>query len=209
LTAESLSSEAEQEFCAAYAPDIYEALQDILKMMSVNAHVSYRVVEEVVIHFWRDVERLYAIHHDQVHVTKSCSYVAFWVRKLKPISDAYPSEIFERIGDEAKPALDDEITAINEEVAILLAIRLLRHCIEDNRVIEILGKSRVQILKTFDEVAEDYLVSEIEDGMKMGLRFQSMVYDMRYRTFGPHHLTQFLTHIMREVYKECNGQPKL
>ena len=183
MTAESLPSETEREFCAEYTPSIFDALLDILKKMSVNGHVSYRVVEEVVVHFWRDMERLYAIHHEHVHVTKSCSYVAFWVRKLKPISDAYPEKIFAIIGEDSKPPLNAEITDINEQVSIHLAIRLLRNCIRDNRVIDIEGKTREQILKTFDEVVEDYLVSEIEDGMSMGLRFQSIVYDMRFRTF--------------------------
>jgi hypothetical protein len=208
LPNESLSSETEREFCAEYAPEIFDALVDILKKMSVNGHLSYRVVEEVVIHFWRDMERLYAVHHEHVHVTKACSYVAFWVRKLKPISDAYPEEIFQIIQEDTAPPLRAELTDINEQVSIHLAIRLLRNCIEDNRVIEIEGKTGEQVLEVFDEVVENYLVSEIEDGMSMGLRFQSLVYDMRYRTFGPHHLTQFLTHIMREVYRECNGQRK-
>lgn len=208
MPADSPSSEAEREFCAEYAPDIFDALVDILKGMSVDAYLSYRIVEEVVVHFWRDMERLYAIHHEHVHVTKACSYVAFWVRKLKPISDAHPEKIFQIIGEDATPPLSAELTDINEQVAIHLAIRLLRNCIEDNRVIDIEGRTREQVLETFDEVVENYLVSEIEDGMSMGLRFQSIVYDMRFRTFGPHHLTQFLTHIMREVYRECSGQRK-
>ena len=209
MTTEPLSSESEREIRTEYAPEIFDALIDILNMMSVDAHLSYRIVEEVVVHFWRDIERLFAVHHEKVHVTKACSYVAFWVRKLKPISDAYPKKIFEIVGEDSKPPQYAEITDINEQVAIYLATRLLRTCIQDNRLIEIDGKSRNQILETFDAVVEDYLVSEIEDGMSMGPRFQSMVYDLRFRTFGPHHLTQFLTHIMREVYKECNARPKL
>lgn len=75
-------------------------------------------------------------------------------------------------------------------------------------MIEVEGKSKNEILATFDDVVKDYLASEIEVDMSMGLRFESVVYDMRFRTFGPHHLTQFLTHMMREVYKECNGRPR-
>ena len=47
------------------------------------------------------------------------------------------------------------------------------------------------------------MTSEVEDNLSMGLRFEMIVYDMRFRTYGPHHLTHILTHIMREVYKEC------
>lgn len=113
-----MNKESEREFCAQHAPDLFEALLDILKKMSVNAHVSYRVVEEVLIHFWRDMERLYAIHHEQVHVTKACSYSAFWVRKLKPISDAYPEAAFSSLDESGVPPLQAEITDINEQVAI-------------------------------------------------------------------------------------------
>lgn len=203
-----MDKESEREFCAQHAPNLYDALLDILKKMSVDAHVSYRVVEEVLIHFWRDMERLYAIHHEQVHVTKACSYSAFWVRKLKPISDAYPNAALSSLSPGQIPPLNAEITDINEQVAIHLSIRLLRNCIRDNRVIEVAGKSNTQILSIFDFVVEDYLASEIEVDMSMGLRFDSVVYDMRFRTYGPHHLTQFLTHMMREVYKECNGRPR-
>lgn len=199
-----MSQDAEQEFCDQFAPELYDALLELLRKLGVDAHVSYLVVEEVAIHFWRDIERLYVTHHEQVHVTKSCSYIAFWVRKLKPISDAYPVAVL-AASDDKPPSPDAEITDINEQVSVHLSLSLLRNCIEDNRIIQISGVETPGVIEAFDKVSEDYLTSEIEDGMSMGLRFESMVYDMRFRTYGPHHLTHFLVHIMRDTYKECAG----
>ena len=197
-------SDRELEFCEEHTLPVYLAIQDIVfKKLSVDAHVSYRVTEEVMIHFWRDLERLYAIHHRLVHVTKSCSYLAFWVRKLKPISDAFPKAVNARLEDDGVPPPDAEIVDINEQVAIHLSIRLLRNCIRDGRILSLKGIDAAEVLGVFDAVVEDYLTSEIEEDMSMGLRFESMVYDMRFRTFGPHHLTQFLTHILREVSRAC------
>jgi hypothetical protein len=198
-----LDTDLEQERCDALAPKLYDAIADILAKMFVNAHISYPIVEEVIIHFWRDLERLYAIHHELVHVTKACSYIAFWVRKLKPISDAYPNSIIDALAEDSLPPHFAEITDINEQVAIHLSIRLLRNCIRDHRIIDKPDIKKSEILNSFDTVVDDYLTSEIEDGMSMGLRFESMIYDMRFRTYGPHHLTHFLTHIIRDVYKEC------
>jgi hypothetical protein len=198
-----LPGTVEQQFCDELAPELYAALLDILGKMRVNAHVSYSVTEEVVIHFWRDMERLYATHHEKVHVTKSCSYAAFWIRKLKPISDAYPEASLVSVGKTEVPPHEAEITDINEQVAIHLSLTLMRNCIRDNRIIRVEGVEKASLLAIFDRVAADYLTSEMEDGMSMGPRFASMVYDMRFRTYGPHHLTHFLVHITRDIYKEC------
>ena len=188
-------------------PEIYGALIDILEKMKMNAHVSYRVTEEIVIHFWRDIERLYAIHHEQIHVTKTCSYIAFWVRKLKPISDAYPIEALTGLDESQGPPVGAEITDINEQVALHLSLTVMRICIRDGNV-RVSSFPKGDVLQAFDRVSGDYLTSEVEDGMSMGSRFASMVYDMRFRTYGPHHLTQFLVHIMRDIYRECAGQSK-
>ena len=171
--------------------------------MDVSAHVSYSATEEVIVHFWRDIERLYAIHHEQVNSTKSCSYISFWVRKLKPISDAYPKASISNLSDNDVPPHFAEVTNINEQVAVILALRVLRNSIEDYGAISVVDMTCDTILTIFDQVANAYLTSEVEDNLSMGLRFEMIVYDMRFRTYGPHHLTHILTHIMREVYKEC------
>jgi len=179
-----------------------------LRKINVIAHVSYAITEEISIHFWRDMERLYAIHHEQINVTKSCSYIAFWVRKLKPVSDAYPLQAYQDLAKDEQPNGEYEITDINEQISLHLSLSLLRNCLEDNRVAGEADIGQPQMLAAFDKVSEDYLTSVVEDGMSMGLRFDSMVYDMRFRTYGPHHLTHFLVHIMRDIYRECAKSPR-
>lgn len=196
-------NQAEADFRDTFAPQLFEGLTDILKTMKVSAHVSYSTTEEVVVHFWRDIERLYAIHHEQVNATKSCSYISFWVRKLKPISDAYPTTAISNLSDEGVPPHFAEITDINEQVAVFLALRVLRNAIEEYGAISVVDMACGAILDIFDRVTDAYLTSEVEDNLSMGLRFEMIVYDMRFRTYGPHHLTHILTHIMREVYQEC------
>lgn len=203
-----MSQDAEREFRDEFAPELHDAIVGLLRKLNVSAHISYAITEEIAIHFWRDLERLYAIHHEQINVTKSCSYIAFWVRKLKPISDAYPLQAYEGLGTDEQPNLEYEITDINEQASLHLSLTLLRNCIEDNRITGEAGIGQVKMLAAFDKVSEDYLTSVVEDGTSMGPRFDSMVYDMRFRTYGPHHLTHFLVHIMREIYRECAKSPR-
>lgn len=203
-----MSQDAEQEFRDEYAPELYDAIVELLQKLNVSAHVSYAITEEIAIHFWRDLERLYAIHHEQINVTKACSYIAFWVRKLKPVSDAYPLEAYQGLKTGEQPNGEYEITDVNEQIALHLSLSLLRKCLEDNRVTGEADIDQAKMLAAFDKVSEDYLTSVVEDGMSMGLRFDSMIYDMRFRTYGPHHLTHFLVHIMRDIYRECAKSPK-
>ncbi len=198
-----MSPEVELERCEELAPQLYDAILGILQKMELNAHVSFSITKEVAIHFWRDMERLYATHHEQVHVTKACSYLAFWVRKLKPISDAIPNSIAGRFQDGDEYPHYAEVTNVNEQAALHLAVQLLRNCIRDGRLVINERLSKSTVLKVFDRVTLEYLTSELEDGMSMGLRFDSIVYDMRFRTFGPHHLTHMMTYMLREVYREC------
>jgi hypothetical protein len=206
-------NESERRICAVMAPEIHSTICVLLDEMSVNAHVSYCAVEEVIIHYWRDLERLNAVHHEVIHPTKACSYLAFWVRKLKPVSDAFHERVVEAIdgkiavpeiiGDKEILRHTHEITDINEQVSIHLAVRLLRNCVRDGRAVELDGWKPGEIANVFDKVANNYLTSDLEDGISMGLRFYNIIYDMRFRTYGPHHLTQILTHIVREVYSDC------
>lgn len=207
-------NERERRLCGVMAPEIFLTICDLLDEMSVNAHVSHRIIEEVIVHYWRDLERLYAVHHKEIHPTKACSYLAFWVRKLKPISDAFHYEVVEvldgkvavpdAVGDKEVLRYTQEISDINEQVSIHLAVRLLRNCVRDGRAVGLKGWKPVDIARVFDKVGRNYLTSHLEDGISMGLRFFNIVYDMRFRTYGPHHLTQILTHIVREVYAECH-----
>lgn len=199
-----MSDKAEQDFCDNFAPELLTTLEDLLTKMRVDAHISFPVVEEVVIHFWRDLERLYAIHHAKVNITKGCSYLAFWVRKLKPISDAYPSAYI--LSDDTAPDLIAEVTDINEQMAVHLAFRLMRNCLRDHRVLSFSHLPDDFVLTTFDRIVEEYLGSDGEAGLEMGRRFDNIVYDMRFRTYGPHHLTHLLVNIVRDLYRECATQ---
>lgn len=181
-----------------HAPKLYAAIQDVLGELEVHAIVSYRCCEEAIIHHGRDIDRLYVTHHKYVHPTKHCSYLSFWIRKLKPVSKAYPTRIIKEFKEEDLPIFE-EITNINEEVALHLAFRSLYRYIEENQIKFPSTDVGVRALSVYNDVLSEYLLSPDENEMSVGNRFSMLVYDMRFRTFGPHHLTHVLTHILREV----------
>jgi hypothetical protein len=175
---------------------LYESIQKILKQKEAVADVSYRVCEEVIIHHRRDIERLYAVHHRLVHPTKHCSYLAFWIRKLKPIANAFPAS---KIKAGRHPPLESEDTHINEKVCIFVALQTLFDYIDDGILPIPPTTTKAKFLKRYSQAMSGYFTSEVDNEMTVGDRFSAIVYDMRFRTFGPHHLTHLLTHILREV----------
>lgn len=176
---------------------LYQAILNILDENSVDADVSFKVCEEVVVHYRRDMERLYATHHKQVHPTKHCSYLAFWIRKLKPISNAFPCSSIK--DEEGNRPVGDEYTTINEQVSLFCALRSLHDYIAAG-VVPLPGShAPEQWLERYRLAVAAYLSSDVDAELSMGDRFESLVYDLRFRTFGPHHLTHTLTHILLEA----------
>lgn len=200
-----MSRSDDKERCDELAPPVYKSIRLLLDQMELDAIVSYPTVEEIVIHFWRDIDRLFAIHHETVHPTKACSYLAFWVRKLKPISMAFPKSAIHKERDIFP--FEIEVADVNEQIAVHIALSWTRRCIEEERFTPDAKVQKELTLLAFDKSVEDYLTSYFEDGMEMGVRFDNIVYDMRFRTFGPHHLTHMLTNLMREVARKCQEQP--
>jgi hypothetical protein len=186
----------EQEFSwrKTHTPPLFNSIKDVLIELDVRAAVSFPVCEEIIIHHGRDIDRLYATHHQYVHPTKHCSYLAFWIRKLKPISDAYPLSAIE----DPIP-FSESITDINEKVALFIGLRSLCKYVRDGDITLPKMLSEEKRISIFTKLTEEYLDSSAEDGMSMGNRFVMLTYDMRFRTFGPHHLTHVFTQILREV----------
>ncbi len=181
-----------------HTPALYTAIETILDELELDADISYPICEEVIIHQFRDIERLYVTHHVLVHPTKHCSYMAFWVRKLKPVSNAYPKCVNSE-DEQGVPSLEFELTDVNERVAVFIALQILHLYIELGDIAFPAKYTKDQLLEKFSQTISEYLTSTVESDMSMGNRFSAIIYDMRFRTFGPHHLTHVLTHILREV----------
>ncbi len=191
-------------------------LQVVAEHCDCVASVSLECCKEIVVHYERDISRLQLIHSDGVHPAKCVGYLVFWVRKLKPISMAYSLSAIQR----AKP--DEELNEsllINEEAAIFLALHLTLSYAEDG-ILSYDEKTSVYIggektdaererLKAFvgclQQLILGYLNNKIDAGHERGNIFTSLVYDMRYRTFGPHHVVHFINHLVYAARSKFGG----
>jgi hypothetical protein len=185
------------------AEELYDTLEKILADdLKAEAEISFRICEEIIVHHLRDMDRLYAIHHALVHPTKHCSYLAFWVRKLKPIYKAVKIDLVATATNRAEVEIEHEITNVNEIVAIHCALRNLRTYIADDLAGLDPTKSPAEYLGILEDVLIDFFNEPNGAFDPAGTRGKALVYDMRFRTFGPHHLTHTLVNILREVRKK-------
>lgn len=173
--------------------------------------VSYITCEDIIAHHERDLNRLIKLHHQQtIEPSKHIGYLVFWVRKLKPISAAYPiSLLTDNVGNllpGSTPVLErHEVISINELVSIYLAQHLMllyAHLGKIKREQQELSESERNALKNnMIEIIKGILTSHTDAGHAMGNVFDAFVYDMRYRTFGPHHVVHFVNHVIYAALK--------
>lgn len=176
--------------------------------MKIKAEASLPVFIDVSRRWHRDMGRLVqsvriptdGIPPDAgIRPAKYVGFIAFWVRKLKPISRAFKhADIVKQQGrykvDSAK-----EVRHINELVAIKLAVEVLREFLEANLVtVPNAPGSKPTMIEWNPEAYEAELKSFFDqklgpDGMSV---IESLLYDMRYRTFGPHHLVHLFDQLV-------------
>ncbi len=127
--------------------------------------------------------------------------MAFWIRKLKPVAKAYPLKIVGGLAAGASPPLENEDTEVNEKLSILVALRNLHAYIADDLVGLPHKKSTAEYLALYERVNVEFFNETGAEFDYLGSRVKSLVYDMRFRTFGPHHLTHILVTLVRELAK--------
>lgn len=199
---------------ALEAPQIETALvlKDTLERLAEQecgclAIVSEAGCRDVINHHERDLRKLAAEHPHGVHPTKHIGYLVFWVRKLKPIAMTFRiSDVIEAGDGELPPAR--EIASDNEILALYLAQHLLLSYASDGFIPDDLPDSqregfRVRLAETLAQV----LATTTDVGPGVGSTFQSLVYDMRYRTFGPHHVVHFLNHVIFAAKAGTSANP--
>jgi hypothetical protein len=148
--------------------------------LRIDARTSDRIFQEVVDHWDRDVDRLEKEQKNGVDPSKYFGYFGFWIRKLKPITNAFPIE---------RPP-DHEIEDVNEQVAICVAIRGIMRAVYENQVSahhQQEGQRKREAVRRF---LRNYLMGPTDE--RSHSNYSTLVYDMRYRTFGPHHITHML-----------------
>jgi hypothetical protein len=171
-------------------------LRDDLKCYgSISLACCYDVIE----HHMRDIERLYAVHQKLVHASKHIAYLTFWIRKLKPVDTSYPISEIER-AISTSSAIDEsvEVRDVNERICLYYMHTLLKSSAADGRIKPPGVMPKEDFIANIDLAFNNFL-TEGNGGPVLDNRFGAVVYDMRYRTFGPHHVVHLVNHILTEA----------
>ena len=183
------------------AKKLHILIKKILEKKCLHlASVSLECCLNIITHYDRDVIRLAnAQESKKLHPSKPIGYLAFWIRKLKPISNAYPLNLLSK---SPTGELSEECLDINEMVAIYIMGYLLEKYAEKGVLIP--NQSKEKTLATTIRVTEtfhDLLNSRLFLGSEAGNVFSSLKHDMRYRTFGPHHMVHIVNSIIWRLQK--------
>jgi hypothetical protein len=169
--------------------------EDLQCMGTVSLACCYDVIE----HHNRDIERLYAVHQKLVHPSKHIAYAAFWIRKLKPVDSTYPIAEIERAIRTKTPINQSlEVRDINERICLYYTFSLLNEYVNDNHIELPSGVSKEDFLVNIGRVFRKF-VSGGDIGPGLTDRYEAIVYDMRYRTFGPHHVVHLVSYLLTEA----------
>jgi hypothetical protein len=187
------------------ANDLRYTLDVILREdLNCFGTVSLACCYDVVQHLQHDMDRLYAVHQTLVHPSKHVAYAAFWIRKLKPVDTSYHISVVEEAISNNE-IIDEslEVRDINERICLYYALHLLKSYVIRNQVQAPINLSTDQFIANIEEAFPRF-ASEPEWGPVLPNRFEAIVYDMRFRTFGPHHVVHLVNYILREASHGSN-----
>ena len=192
-----------------FGRSLYRKSERILeRTLQARADLSLPVFMDVSKRWHRDMGRLVQsarisdggpLPESGIRPAKYAGFVAFWVRKLKPISRAYYHRDFPLNDLIASVDPAKEIRHINEIIAIRLAVELLRTYIQQG-VVNVTDVSTGKPCPiTWNEPLFAAELKSFFD-QKLGIGgmsvLESLLYDMRYRTFGPHHLVHLFDQLV-------------
>jgi hypothetical protein len=180
-----------------FSVKLYEVLCELCSVHDFAAHVSMKTCEEIVDRFRHDIARLLEGKNQRnIHPAKYVGYLCFWVRKLKPISRAFPRGEAQKAKDNGeKLAHSLEIITANEIVTVSLCVLWLFKFCKAGKIPE-LGGPVEKAKHRLGNAMFDVLNLGSDVGAREGSILESVTYDMRYRTFGPHHLVHLNYHIL-------------
>ncbi len=169
-------------------------IKEYLGELGVEFELSRKTLIETAFFFYRDLYRIRAHQSDQITAGKFAGYLGFWIRKLKPISRAFAIGVNKS---------DDnlEILEINEFIGLQFAMNLL---VEDGK-----GFADDQLHDPIrrnctDETCDgkSCLLEYFQAYVALPANVDYIIYSMRHRTFGPHHLVTILEHL---VFGACRS----
>jgi hypothetical protein len=148
----------------------------------MDVKISRNVLKDVVVHYGRDLEKLHDHQKGEVSLTKRIAGLAFWIRRLKPISIAYPK------GHRHE---DDEIQDANEQIALTIAMKLLLKTA--------CHKKHLSVMKDLPESGRAVALSSFLTmywSNHEGINYTNFIYSFRYRNFSPHHISLLFDSIL-------------
>lgn len=172
-------------------------IEELLRDNGWEAKISEKRLAEALVHWQKDIDRLRNVQDNKVNPAKYISYFSFWIRKTKPISEAYHQQhIVVDADGNSWVDFSKEYTDINERIAILLSIRQLLNYAKLGELDEVDPETHPDIISQRTCALRDFFSRSLhflaDVGSMQGSNYASIVYDMRFRTYGPHHLTTWL-----------------
>jgi hypothetical protein len=172
----------------------------------IKAVVSKSLLNDVAMRWKIDTVRIAAEH---IRPAEYAAHLAFWIKKLKPISQAYylrDVEAAREAGVPVNPSM--EIIDINEQAAIRLAFVHLAGCAKKGQVtIHDKASDEFCVLSYDDQMYKASVQSFLSQRLKLGGGSVSdkLIEDMRYRSFDTHHFVhmfdQFIFGLRRDGFK--------
>lgn len=194
---------------ALLACSLYSGSVNILKEMRVRANLSKALFFDAALHWLGDSARLMAREPKGIRPAKHVAYLAFWIRKIKPISRAYPVAVWAAAANAGTlPDPTYEIVDINERLAIKYAFEVLADFSKNEKVtIHTSGEDDAHSLKYNEGLYKDFVTKYCEQklGNSGKTVFETLVHNMRYRTFGPHHLVHIFDQVVFGLETQNNG----
>lgn len=152
---------------------VHDLLYTVCQEKKVQIEISERNLAEVVGHYNKDMEKLRDFHQGEgISANKRVAGLAFWIRRIKPISFA------------CKIGQDREIPDINEKAAVWAAHKLLIFYCRREYALSMLRDIQI---KDKEKKFEAYLIRYWR--ISEWYNYYNLIYNLRYRNFSPHHLS--------------------
>lgn len=179
--------------------------RQLINHLHVNADLSKALFFDIAKHWGDDIKFISDQDSDGIRPAKYAAYLAFWFRKLKPISFAYYYDDIQAARREGIP-LDPilEIVDINERLAIKVSFECLSGFVKEDKAVVHEGWDEAARTVCYDK--EKYRQQVINFcSRKLGVDGDTvsgvLIRDMRYRTFGAHHLVHLFDQFMFALSK--------
>lgn len=196
MSDETSGAVEDEELIWTLAQSLRRIMDNSLGELNVQARLSMAVILDAIRRWRRDVRRLEEGQPKGVHPVKYIAYQVFWIRKLKPASDAYRlADLTQDPPIEPRLLATKEVIDINERLAIHVAVKLLREWTASGKYPTPQNGDAAKNTSLETETLDHHLEAFLrfpDQTERRGSTYDNLIYNQRFRTFGPHHLAHIL-----------------